>query len=186
MLVILACSLILLAIWILSGSGQKVDAVDPDNDNGPLPPVLFSPIVVSTPRPGPVGSPANISRLTEKSAEQSVPSVPPTRTGVHEAPSPTVVASNTPSGVTTVGVLVAGTVSWYPASGMVAAAHSWQWGDTPYPVRVCSGPVCITVTVQDYCQGCTHGRLLDLSDDAFRHLAPLSQGLVRVTTYGWR
>ena len=38
----------------------------------------------------------------------------------------------------------------------------------------------VTVTLSDFCQ-CFGTRLLDLSDDAFARLAPLSRGLVHVT-----
>ena len=79
-----------------------------------------------------------------------------------------------------------GLASWYPARGMIAAVHSWRWGDTPYRVRVCASR-CIDVTVSDYCQcyvGEPRERLIDLSDDAFRKLAPLSVGVLRVTVEG--
>ncbi len=72
-----------------------------------------------------------------------------------------------------------GIASWYPASGMIAAVHSWHWGDTPYRLTICATR-CIVVTVQDFCAGCVGPRLVDLSDDAFRLLAPLSQGIVHV------
>ena len=79
-----------------------------------------------------------------------------------------------------------GLASWYPARGMIAAVHSWRLGDTPYRVRVCASR-CIDVTVSDYCQcyvGEPRERLIDLSDDAFRKLAPLSVGVLRVTVEG--
>ena len=76
-----------------------------------------------------------------------------------------------------------GVVSWYPARGMIAAVHSWHWGDTPYRLTICATR-CIVVTVQDYCAGCVGPRLADLSDDAFRQLAPLSQGIVEVEVKG--
>jgi rare lipoprotein A (peptidoglycan hydrolase) len=76
-----------------------------------------------------------------------------------------------------------GRASWYAARGNVAAVHSWRRGDEPYRVRVCASR-CVNVTVADWCQcfiGSSRERLIDLSDDAFRKLAPLSVGLLRVT-----
>ncbi len=81
---------------------------------------------------------------------------------------------------------VVGVVSWYPVPGMVAATHSWRWGQTPFHVKVCTPTRCISVLVQDYCDACVNGRLLDLADGAFAQLAPLSVGLVRVEVTGWR
>ena len=80
-----------------------------------------------------------------------------------------------------------GRASWYPAPGSVAAAGprlrralgpNWrgQW------VRVCAGE-CVTVKLTDFCQcyrGTSRERLLDLNDDDFSVLAPLSSGIVRV------
>lgn len=76
-----------------------------------------------------------------------------------------------------------GLASWYAADGMIAAAGPalrrflgahWRgsW------IRVCSGS-CVTVHVTDWC-GCPRA-VIDLSDDAFRQLAPLPTGVVRVT-----
>src|SRR5439155_6821107 len=87
---------------------------------------------------------------------------------------------------TVTGGVLRGTASWYLANGLIAAVHSWRWGNRPYTVRVCLSTLslrtfrCIRVWVQDYCAGCTGSRLIDLSDDAFRLLAPLSQGIIRV------
>lgn len=81
--------------------------------------------------------------------------------------------------------LVRGIASWYPATGMIAAAGpalrvgDWR-GST---VTVCAER-CVRVTLSDVCQcyaGTDRERIIDLSDDAFRALAPLSRGLVRVT-----
>lgn len=83
---------------------------------------------------------------------------------------------------------LAGIASWYGASGMIAAAGpvlrralgpSWRG----QRVRVCVSGRCIRVVLADWCQcykGTRRERLLDLSDDAFRRLAALSRGLVRV------
>lgn len=81
-----------------------------------------------------------------------------------------------------------GVASWYDDGpgmyaalpGFVASTHEWA--------SVCAfggeRTTCITVPVVTSCQcyvGTPHARLIDLSPDAFARLAPLSQGLVRVT-----
>jgi rare lipoprotein A (peptidoglycan hydrolase) len=77
---------------------------------------------------------------------------------------------------------VKGVASWYDLKGpgLYAAMPEWRWGDPAFRARVCTDSACVTVTVNDHC-GCPDGRVIDLSADAFRRLAPLSQGLVRVT-----
>jgi len=148
-------------------------------------------------RPAPVTAPAppvgegieqgrSLPATPERTAVPSTPagaavSAPPPTTGTRSAsvgPLPTA----KPSAGTILGV-----ASWYPASGMIAAAGPAlrrelgpRWRGQL--VRVCAGR-CVTVTVSDWCQchrGTRRERLVDLSDDAFARLAPLSAGLVRV------
>lgn len=81
-----------------------------------------------------------------------------------------------------------GYATWYATPGLVAAAgpvlrrrlgKGWR-GDR---VSVCAGRRCVAVRLVDWCAcGPRHGRptLLDLSDAAFRRLAPLSMGVVAV------
>jgi hypothetical protein len=77
-----------------------------------------------------------------------------------------------------------GLASWYDdGAGLYAAVPGWQWGDTPYKLRVCHEGRCVTVTVRDACR-CPGSRLIDLSRDAFRRLAPLSVGVIVVTVTG--
>ena len=79
------------------------------------------------------------------------------------------------------GSSITGIASWFDAGpGLYAAVPSWRWGDEPYRLRVTAGDRAVVVTVGDFC-GCPGGRVIDLSADAFRRLAPLSVGLVRVT-----
>jgi hypothetical protein len=81
-----------------------------------------------------------------------------------------------------------GIASWYrDGAGLYAAVPGWRWGDRPYRVSVCArhSDACVTVTVRDFC-GCPDRRLIDLSAEAFRRLAPLSLGLVRVSVEGLR
>lgn len=75
-----------------------------------------------------------------------------------------------------------GTASWYAASGLIAAAGpALRHGDwRGSRVTVHGNGRSVTVTLSDWCQ-CYGSRLIDLSDDAFRRLAPLSRGLLKVT-----
>ena len=76
---------------------------------------------------------------------------------------------------------VSSCTSGYPG-GMYAAAGSeirvgnWR-GRT---VRVCSGGRCVFVQLIDWC-ACGGSRVIDLYSDAFRRLAPLSQGSLPAT-----
>jgi hypothetical protein len=83
---------------------------------------------------------------------------------------------------------IEGRASWYAADGNIAAAGpelrdrlGKGWRGTA--VQVCAGR-CVVVRLTDWCQ-CYRGerreRVIDLSDDAFARLAPLSTGVVRVT-----
>lgn len=83
---------------------------------------------------------------------------------------------------------IRGRASWYAANGDVASVPGWRYGDTPYWAvvdRVADGRVySVTVLVVGFCQclvGTDSERVIDLSDGAFRQLAPLSVGLIRVT-----
>ncbi len=64
----------------------------------------------------------------------------------------------------------------YAAAGPALRVGSWR-GRT---VRVCGGGNCVSVKLIDWC-GCPNGRVIDLYSDAFRRLAPLSSGVIRVT-----
>jgi hypothetical protein len=83
---------------------------------------------------------------------------------------------------------LAGTASWFRApDGRAAAGPALRhvlgphWRGTR--VRVCAAGRCAVVRLTDWCQ-CYRGtraeRLIDLDDDVFAHLAPLTRGLVRV------
>lgn len=71
----------------------------------------------------------------------------------------------------------------YAAAGPALRVGSWR-GDV---VEVCSADRCTTVRLVDWCACGPRGgqaTLLDLSPDAFRELAPLSRGVIRVTVEG--
>lgn len=73
----------------------------------------------------------------------------------------------------------------YAAAGpLLRRAIGKGWRGTQ--VLVCHGRPsrCLVVTLNDWCL-CSHGdRLVDLSDEAFRYLAPLSRGVLKVQV-GW-
>lgn len=89
------------------------------------------------------------------------------------------------------GATIVGLASWYrdprrPAGAEYAAAPGYH-GD-PYPVVVCGfeggRSTCLSLFVSDDCGclvGTTRARVIDLSPAAFAQLAPLGQGLVRVS-----
>ncbi len=64
----------------------------------------------------------------------------------------------------------------YAAAGPKLRVGNWRGR----VVRVCGSGSCVTVKLIDWC-ACGGGRVIDLYSDAFRQLAPLSQGTVRVT-----
>jgi hypothetical protein len=110
--------------------------------------------------------------------------------------------ATTPSGVPVSGVASwydatrNGQSSWYTRKGITlyAAVASWRWGDKPYMLRLCredDQARCVVVLVVDWCGRCAKdlggskwnrkSRAIDISPHAMRMLAPLSQGVVRVT-----
>jgi hypothetical protein len=68
------------------------------------------------------------------------------------------------------------------AGGMYAAAGAeLRVGDwRGRRVSVCSGDTCVRVTLIDWC-ACAGDRVIDLYGDAYRRLAPLSKGVLRVS-----
>jgi rare lipoprotein A (peptidoglycan hydrolase) len=64
----------------------------------------------------------------------------------------------------------------YAAAGAALRVGSWRGRQ----VRVCAGTDCIWVRLIDWC-ACGNGHIIDLYSDAFRRLAPLNTGVVRVT-----
>ncbi|HET7702118.1 MAG TPA: RlpA-like double-psi beta-barrel domain-containing protein, partial [Candidatus Limnocylindrales bacterium] len=128
---------------------------------------------------GPTGAPqpqAGSRRPGPGEAEDA----PPGRSAWEPARPPVAVPTS-PLIVVTEPPAAGGRASWYDVGpGLYAAVPSWRWGDEPYQVRVATGGRAVVVTVGDFC-GCPGARVIDLSADAFRRLAPLSVGLVRVT-----
>jgi len=86
-----------------------------------------------------------------------------------------------------------GPASWYCKPGVSACHYAYSGGMYAAAgpklrvgnwrgrvVRVCGSGSCVTVKLIDWC-ACGGGRVIDLYSDAFRRLAPLSQGTVKVT-----
>lgn len=108
-----------------------------------------------------------------------------------DAPSSPAVAnvatSGGPSGLTaSMPASISGPATWYDAPSIHDAAagprlrkalgRDWRGS----LMQVCGKSSCITVILSDWC-ACGHGRVIDLDDRAFARLAPLSQGIVRVS-----
>ncbi|MBI4261254.1 MAG: G5 domain-containing protein [Actinobacteria bacterium] len=70
-----------------------------------------------------------------------------------------------------------GEASWYWSSGM-NAAHPWLPFGTVVTVTNLDNGKSVTVTIND--RGPFGGRIIDLSDEAFAQIAPLSQGVCQV------
>jgi hypothetical protein len=91
------------------------------------------------------------------------------------------------------GQRVSGSASWYCLPGTSACHYAYSGGMYAAAgpalrvgawrgrvVTVCSGGSCVNVKLIDWCQ-CYGSRVIDLYSDAFRRLAPLSQGTASVT-----
>jgi len=79
---------------------------------------------------------------------------------------------------------VSGTATWYgtgPGAGDAAAGAELRTGNwRGRAVTVCSGGSCVRVRLTDWC-ACKGNRVIDLSDEDFARLAPLSAGVIPVT-----
>lgn len=88
-----------------------------------------------------------------------------------------------------------GTASWYCRPGIsechyaysgglyAAAGSELRVGDwRGRTVLACSGGRCVSVKLIDWCE-CPGSRVIDLYSDAYRRLAPLSSGTVRIAVY---
>lgn len=64
----------------------------------------------------------------------------------------------------------------YAAAGAELRVGDWRGRK----VAVCAGDRCVRVTLVDWC-ACVGDRVIDLYGDAFRRLAPLSEGVLRVS-----
>ena len=114
----------------------------------------------------------------------------PTRAGAVLKPTPT---PKPPRSSTSGSARRSGTASWYCLPGVSACHYRYSGGMYAAAgpalrvgtwrgrtVRVCGSGNCVNVKLIDSCQ-CHGSRVIDLYSDAFRRLAPLSAGTVRVT-----
>ena len=87
---------------------------------------------------------------------------------------------------------MSGSATWYCVTGVsrchhaksgglyAAAGSELRIGDwRGRRVQVCSGGECVTVQLIDWC-ACKGERVIDLYGDAFRRLAPLGTGVIKV------
>ena len=162
----------------------------------PSEPPVFAPVPDPGPSVRPVESRAVGVIVDDRSSLRPVPSRPVVRT----PPAPVRVelrgtlrpGDQSGAGGVRPALSIAGTASWYCGNGSpctrgypgglyAAAGPALRVGDwRGRVVRVCRLSTCIRVTLIDACQ-CYGARVLDLYSDAFRRLAPLSAGLVKVT-----
>lgn len=136
--------------------------------------------VFAAPSGAPVGS-ASLDLSPESPALRGAPPTfsPPATVVITEARGAPTLAG---------GTTYTGLASWFPAAGMQGAVPWWRPGQDPQWASVCrftgGRSRCVTVLLTGWC-GCLQGqsgeRLIDLSPAAFRQLAPLSVGLIRVT-----
>jgi rare lipoprotein A (peptidoglycan hydrolase) len=114
------------------------------------------------------------------------------------AVAPNIVAAATPRPATQIASgggsnRVGGSASWYCKTGVSTCTHSYPGGMYAAAgseirignwrgrtVRVCGNGRCVAVKLIDWC-ACGGPRVIDLYSDAFRQLAPLSQGTLKVT-----
>jgi hypothetical protein len=103
-------------------------------------------------------------------------------------------ARSTSSGTSGGANRVSGSASWYCMAGTSACHYQYSGGMYAAAgpalrvgdwrgrtVRVCGNGSCVSVKLIDWCACPSSGRIIDLYSDAFRQLAPLSSGTLRVT-----
>lgn len=150
----------------------------------------------ATPTTAPEGSPLVTPESTDPLGAPS-PSLPLVFPDVSEVATPAPTTGRTPSPLptgprptstrATPPRMRTGTATWYCCTrghprGLYAAAGSeirvGKWRGRY--VQVCGGGHCVRVQLIDWC-ACKGSRIIDLYPDAFRRLAPLSQGVTKVT-----
>lgn len=166
--------------------------------------VMIAALVVATPRsaqdvrqpgevethPGLIGAPLERGGLTD--VEPVAPDQPSTSEGAGQttggAPP---AAARTQRGWATWCAPTPTKCQGWGGGAMVGAVRSFTFGDDPYVVQVCAfgdgRTACTHVRVVSHCAcGDRHGipTVIDLSPAAFRDLAPLSRGVIRVEVSG--
>ena len=172
-----------LALPVMS-AGRETTIIEPTRADLFLP-VLPSVTAAPTERPQTVAEP--------RTAEMFAPPVSEPRRAV---PQPTAQRNTVASGgdvAPTGAARVRGTATWYCVPGVSRCHHAYSGGMYAAAgaelrigkwrgrkVTVCQGDQCVRVTLIDWC-ACAGDRVIDLYGDAFRRLAPLSAGRIRVT-----
>lgn len=138
----------------------------------------------AAPRPAQTTS-RDVSGLSAGPTTAPQPAIPAAGLERNGAPASSASGNLAAAPTSEIGTAIAsGIASWYDnGPGFYAAVPSWRFGDRSYRVRVCRGDDavrCVEVRVGDCLCGRTD-RLIDLSADAFRRLAPLSFGVLVVT-----
>ncbi len=156
--------------------------------------VILETIAFAAPRPAPsaipTASPERASGLDPSStasgnlsARTPVPGGGgPAQTGAADQP----VAA--PAAINLAPPVIGGRATWYAAHGMIGAAGPAlrgyigpRWRGSLVSVCAAATGMCVVVRLSDWCLCTGHGgRLIDLSDDAFAQLAPLSAGVLGV------
>jgi hypothetical protein len=107
-----------------------------------------------------------------QTSARAIPKVPPLRLTGHHASGPATWYCQAG---------VSACYSDYPGGLYAAAGPGLRVGDwRGRRVQVCGGGNCVVVTLVDWCACAGGGRLIDLYSDAYRRLAPLSTGTLRV------
>lgn len=160
-----------------------------------LGPADFRPIVVA---PAPSLTPTNAIGLSLPSPAPAIadfgagaPSFGPRPTPAQPNTSKTVVKAPPRPHLT--GKHASGSATWYCKTGVSVCHHSYPGGMYAAAgpelrvgawrgrtVQVCGGGHCIYVKLIDWC-ACGGSHIIDLYSDAFRQLAPLNAGALRVT-----
>lgn len=157
--------------------------------------------LASTPRPGQdvIPAPPNMDPHDPGqvgSRTGRVPARNPDRTAAPSSPAPgpssatgtRPATTKRPATVKPSRALLRGVATWhatgrdgmYGAAGpLLRRALGSHWRGTR--VTVCHASRCTRIVLNDWCLCSRDRRLVDLSDEAFRRLAPLSRGVVRVT-----
>jgi rare lipoprotein A (peptidoglycan hydrolase) len=173
----------------------------PPGEPRPLTPADFRPIVVPAPSPfattthGVIAGDDPLDAIQDFATQGTTPAPRPTpldrAAARSEAIAPATPKDRQPS-IRLTGHSATGTATWYCETGVSACHHSYPGGlyAAAGPelrvgnwrgryVRVCGNGSCVTVQLIDWC-ACGGNHIIDLYSDAFRHLAPLSAGGVRV------
>ena len=161
----------------------------PPSDLRPLPSTAFRPLFAPRPADQRISEPVQVPPVVDVLPEPARPTLRPAQSKI-QPQTPPKVRAEIPSRPPRTGGLK-GVASWYCLSGVSRCTRNHPGGmyaairrDLLHlrgqKVDVCTAARCIEVTIID-CNCGPNANLIDLYADAFRRLAPLSAGVVRVT-----